>query len=329
MKQCNPDIGGALNDELQRYSTRVSFDSIWEKHERENRKHFSMKKAMLLPIVVLLSVFTVGFASYGIIRIADNIDYPFADDQRVIGKWESVDFVDEIEQFKPDKRVYSDELYLTELAFIDGGDTLIGFEGESLSNGAFTWTKGMILDEVSRTASNYEIKEIDGNIYMFFEWKSGDYTIRGMKPGYYVLKKIDSQKYTKKVDSQKYTKIAAPVIREKIAYPFIDDRRVIGSWQSVDLIEAVDGFVPGVKSWPGDLYLARFDIMENGKLDAATTSENAPEYILTWTKGLILDMQNKTAKRYQIKVLDGEAYMFYEWISGGASEPWYFVFKKV
>ena len=178
----------------------------------------------------------------------------------------------------------------------------------------------MILDEVERTASNYEIKELDGNTYMFFEWKSGDYTIRDMKPDYYVLKKVHSRKYTK---------IAAPVIGEKIDYPFIDDRRVIGSWHSVDFVEAVDDFVPGVKSWPGDLYLARFDIKENGKLDAATTSENAPEYILTWTKGMILDMQNKLARRYQIKELDGEAYMFYEWKSGGISKPWYFVFKKI
>ncbi len=326
MKQCDADIGGVLNDELQRYSTRVSFDSIWEKHERKNRKHFGAKKAMLIPIVVLLSVFTVGFAGYGIMRIVDNIDYPFVDDQRVIGKWESVDFVDEIEQFKPDKRMYNDELYLTALAFIDGGDTLIGFEGGSLSNGAFTWTKGMILDEVDRTASNYEIKELDGNTYMLFEWKSGDYIFRGMKPGYYVLKKVDSRKYTKV--AAPYTKIAAPVIGEKIDYPFVDDRRAIGSWNSVDFVEAVDDFVPGTKSWPGDLYLARFDIMENGKLDAATTSENAPEYILTWTNGLILDMQNKLARGYQIKELDGEEYMFYEWKSVGISKPWYFVFKK-
>ncbi len=41
----------------------------------------------------------------------------------------------------------------------------------------------------SKTASKYIIKEIDGGKYMFFEWKSGDYTIRGMKPYYYVLKK--------------------------------------------------------------------------------------------------------------------------------------------
>ena len=35
----------------------------------------------------------------------------------------------------------------------------------------------------------YLIKEIAGSKYMFFEWKSGDYTIRHMKPKYYVLKK--------------------------------------------------------------------------------------------------------------------------------------------
>jgi bla regulator protein blaR1 len=53
-----------------------------------------------------------------------------------------------------------------------------------------TWTNGLILDKQYKTASKYEIKEIKGDTYLFYEWKSGDYTIWGMQPGYYVLKKI-------------------------------------------------------------------------------------------------------------------------------------------
>ena len=40
-----------------------------------------------------------------------------------------------------------------------------------------------------KTAAKYEIKKIGDNEYLFLEWKSGDYTIRHMKPKYYVLKK--------------------------------------------------------------------------------------------------------------------------------------------
>lgn len=41
-----------------------------------------------------------------------------------------------------------------------------------------------------KTASQYTIKKINGCNYMFYEWKSGDYTLRGMKPYYYVLKQV-------------------------------------------------------------------------------------------------------------------------------------------
>jgi bla regulator protein BlaR1 len=51
-----------------------------------------------------------------------------------------------------------------------------------------SWTPGRVDTGESRPAL-YTIKEIDGNLYMFFEWISGDVTIRGQKPCYYVLKK--------------------------------------------------------------------------------------------------------------------------------------------
>jgi hypothetical protein len=51
------------------------------------------------------------------------------------------------------------------------------------------WTKGLIIVPAAKIASRYEIKEIDGSTYMFYEWKSGDYTLRQRKPKYYVLKK--------------------------------------------------------------------------------------------------------------------------------------------
>ncbi|MEA3346672.1 MAG: hypothetical protein U9Q21_01115 [Candidatus Auribacterota bacterium] len=54
-----------------------------------------------------------------------------------------------------------------------------------------TWTNGLVIyNHDFKTASKYTIKEIDGSAYMFYEWKSGDYSIRHQKPAYYVLKKV-------------------------------------------------------------------------------------------------------------------------------------------
>lgn len=114
--------------------------------------------------------------------IVDKIDYPFVNDPEILGAWESVDFVSNIDNFKPGTKPSEGELYLKELFILGNGKT----------NWSFTWTKGLIIHPRNKTAAKYHIKEIDGSTYMFLEWKSGDYTIRRMKPKYYVLRKEQS-----------------------------------------------------------------------------------------------------------------------------------------
>lgn len=111
----------------------------------------------------------------------DNIEFPFENDPQLIGKWESVDFVDNIDDFKPNERQNYVYLYLEEMEFREEGKTSHAWE---------SWTKGIICHKGDQTASQYFIKEMDGENYMFFEWKSGDYSFRDMKPYYYVLKQV-------------------------------------------------------------------------------------------------------------------------------------------
>jgi hypothetical protein len=109
----------------------------------------------------------------------DNIDLPFVDDPQVIGEWKSVDFVADIADFNPATPSWTGELYLKGLTFRENGKTAKPW---------WIWTKGYVMHSGDKTASRYEIKEIKGDTYLFFEWKSGDVTISGMKPHYYVLK---------------------------------------------------------------------------------------------------------------------------------------------
>jgi tRNA A-37 threonylcarbamoyl transferase component Bud32 len=113
----------------------------------------------------------------------DNIDLPFINDPQVIGEWESVDFVTDISEFDPERRNWSGNLYLKGLTFLDGGQTPQPW---------WTWTKGILIHHGDQTASHYELREIKGQSYLFLEWKSGDVTIRGMKPNYYVMRKKSS-----------------------------------------------------------------------------------------------------------------------------------------
>jgi hypothetical protein len=114
----------------------------------------------------------------------DNLDLPFVDDPQVIGEWQSVDFVADIADFNPDQPRWSGELYLKGLTFLENGKTAQPW---------LTWTKGYVLHHGDKTASRYEIKKVNGNDYLFWEWKSGDVTISGRKPHFYVLKKQTGQ----------------------------------------------------------------------------------------------------------------------------------------
>lgn len=110
----------------------------------------------------------------------DDINIPFVNDPQVIGTWESVDFVTNISDFVPSNKQWQGELDLKSLTFLENGKTPDEWQ---------TWTKGVLIHKNDRTASHYEITEMAGSIFMFLEWKSGDYIFKGMKPSYYVLKK--------------------------------------------------------------------------------------------------------------------------------------------
>ena len=104
----------------------------------------------------------------------------FENDPQVLGEWESVDFVANISDFKLGNKSWEGDLFLEEFEFNKNGSTHKPF---------WTWTKGHVYHSGDKTDAKYTIKKIDGNEYLFLEWMSGDVTIRGQKPKYYVLKK--------------------------------------------------------------------------------------------------------------------------------------------
>ncbi len=121
-------------------------------------------------------------------RLVDDIKLPFVNDPDVIGEWYSVDFVAAPEDFVPGARRFEGELYLGGFNFKAGGAMgVVPFAPNSAP--WFKWTKGVVTHSGDKTASRYVIKEIKGAKYLFFEWKSGDYTNKHRKPQYYVLKK--------------------------------------------------------------------------------------------------------------------------------------------
>jgi bla regulator protein BlaR1 len=101
--------------------------------------------------------------------------------QNPVGFWKSVDFVDSIEDFVPGQKLWSGDLHLKSMVFKKDGTT----------SSRVTWKKTRIIDRSSKASAEFVIKKLNGRTYMFFPWLSGDVTIRGMKPSYYVLQKSE------------------------------------------------------------------------------------------------------------------------------------------
>lgn len=106
----------------------------------------------------------------------------FVGDSILPGKWQTVDFVKKIEDFKPDKRYWQGDLSLKDLEFYPMGRT----------SGPWLWSSGRIIQPEDDIEAVYFIRNLNGEFYLFFPWISGDVIDRGMKPRYYVLKKTET-----------------------------------------------------------------------------------------------------------------------------------------
>ncbi|MCE5340311.1 MAG: hypothetical protein LLF92_04190 [Planctomycetaceae bacterium] len=100
-------------------------------------------------------------------------------DSNLIGYWQSVDFVSEVNDFKLGNTQWKGSLFLKDISFNPDGTT----------SSSDLWKKDWIYTCDKKTKAMYCIKLINDETYLFYPWLSGDVTIRGMKPQYYVLKK--------------------------------------------------------------------------------------------------------------------------------------------
>lgn len=123
------------------------------------------------------------------IRIVDNTDIPFIKDDKVVGFWESVDYVRSEDQFVPNQKFWVEDLFLKRYTFEPDGKLTVIYNKKDFID-QINWSKGVVIDNRLKLVSEYKLKTIDGQDYMFVEWKSGDYAFGGKIYGSYVLRKI-------------------------------------------------------------------------------------------------------------------------------------------
>lgn len=118
--------------------------------------------------------------------IDEKEEVAFQEDPQVLGQWTTVDFVRTPDTFRPNQQSWLGKLFLKYLHFKERG-IVEWCVGDNQTKVNYHWTKGKLIDE--ELSTKYFIETYEDGDYLFMEWNSGDVTIRGQKPAYYVLKK--------------------------------------------------------------------------------------------------------------------------------------------
>ena len=249
-------------------------------------------------------------------------DIIFEDDPEVIGKWRIIGEYDTKENFlsksEPNKGMYGENF--KEIYFLPNGQGYWVYGG---------WTKGYIInDNGDYSAINpYAIEEINGEKYMFVDWKSYDYIKYGGKTTVLVLRQADNKRYTVEEISR----------TDDINMPFVTDEKILGKWRAVAYVDNKDSSFD-FDHYKGNLFFTHTEFIKNGWCSRTcgygTEAETYTPPYVTWTKGYVLKRNGdgNTAEKYEIKTIDGVEYLFIEWKSGdyiwGGWDPQYYVFVR-
>lgn len=117
----------------------------------------------------------------------DDTNMPFVLDGGAIGSWTAVEWIsiDKKENYIPS--INNRQLFLKGLSLLANGECFKEFSNGKIVK--INWTQNYILSHESHLASNYVIKNINGETYLIMDWKSGDYVFGGKIYGCYVFKK--------------------------------------------------------------------------------------------------------------------------------------------
>jgi len=236
----------------------------------------------------------------------------FADDPDAIGAWEIVDILPSRQQFFPGSRKYTnwENVWLKKLYFLPGG------KGYWIVD---SWTKGEFRTVCNYPSYTYRHRYCIEDDYMFVEMQERRYASRGGRPLIYVYRRLDRHAYTGEELRR----------RDDVHLPFVPDERMVGRWESCGLVHEMADFDPERQKPAEELFLRRLELGADGSGEQQTAEHS---HGIAWTRGYILHHAAGVAAGCEIRRLDGEEYLFYQWKSGdyqyGGRTPLYYVLKR-
>lgn len=122
------------------------------------------------------------------IMIKDNTDVPFVEDNELVGLWNCVGLVDELNDFDS-KNMETENLFLKNLSVFPNENISLTFYNDKSK--VISYTKGYIKNLCfDNTMCAYKIEKVNNKEYLIVEWKSGDYVFGGHVNCCYVFEKV-------------------------------------------------------------------------------------------------------------------------------------------
>lgn len=224
----------------------------------------------------------------GIIPLNDQIlNVKFEDDPNVIGRWEYVGNADPSEDFSGTEKLKKLDVLQSELFFLPGGGHVW----------MYFWTKGILycmLHEFNVIVPNhYRIFRYNGETYMKINWMVGSFFQTMSNDNVRIYRLTDKRAYSER-ETYRY--------RDNVDLPYKADDRVIGEWETVDVINALSDFSSDPSKWvKRSFWISELKFFGRGICyktfnSGGTKTDRGFKY----TAGMLLDDRHDQAEHYRI-----------------------------
>lgn len=228
----------------------------------------------------------------------------FINDERVIGKWDLVGIASNIEEAKANKFI-QDDYQIKQLYLLPKGKQYW----------VISWTKDIIF--INGRENHYQI---DNDIMYLFVKGNEENEIKIA-----IYKKIDDKEYT----------IEDIKVKDNTDIDYIEDKNLVGFWQTVDFITNKNSFNPEkIQANSTNLPLSKVTFTPNGEV-YINYRYNKDIKRAKYTKDYIINfcLSDTFIKIFLSKFIDNKKYLLIEWKSGdyvyGRMINGYYVLEKI
>lgn len=241
---------------------------------------------------------------------------PFEDDPQVVGKWRYCGDSETRERLYDEYSLIKKETQHEYLYFLPGG----------CQTWMYFWSKDYlyyILPAFNVVVPNpYRVFHIGNATYMEIEWMVDMFIHNSEQSSILIYKQENTQRY-----SERETHAA----RDNVDIPFVADDRLIGEWETVDLVYHPCDFRVDQRQCSGGFWLVKMQFFNRGN---CIQSRHCGDYQigLKYSAGMIIDTMSERVHHYQIHTEQGVDYLImehkytdYDYLG---KVPYYYVLKR-